>query len=43
METTKTVMKYLFFMWIAAMMAIITSSTAVIVYYTFCNEFYALS
>lgn len=43
MEATKTIMKYLFLMWIAAMMAIITSSTAAIVYYTFCNEFYALS
>lgn len=41
--TVKTAMRYIFYMWITAMMAIITVSTAVIIYYTFCNEFYALS
>lgn len=39
----KTTMKYIFYMWVTAMMAIITVATATIIHYTFCNEFYALS
>jgi hypothetical protein len=42
MDLKKT-MTYFFYIWVAAMMAIITVSTAAIIYYTFCNEFYALS
>ena len=42
-EEVKKVMTYLFYAWVAAMMAVIAVSTATIIHYTFCNEFYALS
>lgn len=39
----KKILTYFFYIWVTAMMAIITVATATIIHYTFCNEFYALS